>query len=181
MEFLLCLKARYSNARVHVYDPRFRPEEEQILRNLGLEIIERNEEGKRVLHQDRTTLVFMPHCPRELINNFLYANWEERLSNCILLTNSFSEVVNDVTSSPEKKLRLKGYICRIQPYVTEIQLDNFLAYAYESSTSAYKYAFNSTSIHIFSKKDLLKVPANFWNCRKEPQYLKDDELEIIRA
>lgn len=169
LAFLLYLKVRYSNARVHVYDPAFRPEEKQILRDLGLEIIERNEEGKRVLHRDRTTLVFMPHCPRELMNNFLYANWGERLSNCILLSNSFSKIIDDVNCLREETLiRLVNYIYRIQPCVTEIQLDNLIT---DEHGCSYQYAFNSMSIHIFPKKDLLKVPTDFWNCREEPQYL----------
>ncbi|XP_070153630.1 SRR1-like protein [Polyergus mexicanus] len=169
LAFLLCLKARYANARVHVYDPAFCPEEVQVLRALDLEIIEANEEGKRIIHRDKTTLVYMPHCSRQLTNNFLYANWGVGLSNCVLLANSFSGIVDNCLS--RDALNMAGYILRIRPYVTEIQLEN---------SFAHEEAFNDLSIHIFIKQDLLKTPADFWNSREEPQYLTDD-VEFIAA
>ncbi|XP_029156094.1 SRR1-like protein isoform X2 [Nylanderia fulva] len=170
LAFLLCLKARYSDACVHVYDPAFSSKEKEILRYLSLKIIEKNEEGKRILHQDRTTLVFMPHCPRELMNNYLYANWGEGLSNCILLGNSISNLKEDCWN--KDTLRRSNYVYRIQPYILEIKFD-FLTHEYE-------YVFNDQSIHIFPKENFLQVPPNFWNCREEPQYLKNDETELIR-
>lgn len=66
---------------------------------------------------------------------------------------------------------MAGYILRIRPYVTEIQLEN---------SFAYEEVFNDLSIHIFTKQDLLKAPADFWNSREEPQYLTDD-VEFIAA
>lgn len=66
---------------------------------------------------------------------------------------------------------MAGYILRIRPYVTEIQLKN---------SFVYDEVFNDLSIHIFAKQDLLKTPANFWNSREEPQYLTDD-VEFIAA
>ncbi|CAL1679807.1 unnamed protein product [Lasius platythorax] len=169
LALLLCLKARHANARVHVYDPVFRPEEVQVLRALGLEIIETNEEGKRIVHRDRTTLVYMPHCSRQLTNNLLYANWGDGLSNCILLANSFSGIVDNCLR--RDVLCMAGYILRIRPYVTEIQLEN---------SFAYEEVFNDLSIHIFTKQELLKAPADFWNSREEPRYLTDD-VEFIAA
>ncbi|KAL6423682.1 hypothetical protein ACFW04_010291 [Cataglyphis niger] len=169
LALLLCLKARYVNACVHVYDPAFCPEEVQVLRALGLEIIETNEEGKRIVHRDKMTLVYMPHCSRQLTNNFLYANWGDGLSNCVLLANSFSGIVDNCLH--RDVLSMAGYILRIRPYVTEIQLEN---------SFAYEEVFNDLSIHIFTKQDLLKIPAHFWNSREEPQYLTDD-VEFIAA
>ncbi|XP_072766925.1 SRR1-like protein isoform X1 [Anoplolepis gracilipes] len=169
LALLLCLKARYANACVHVYDPAFCPEEVQVLRALGLEIIETNEEGKRIVYRNKTTLVYMPHCSRQLTNNFLYANWGDGLSNCILLANSFSGIVDN--SLHRDVLNVASYILRIRPYVTEIQLEN---------SFTYEEVFNDLSIHIFTKQDLLKVPADFWNSRDEPQYLADD-VEFIAA
>jgi len=151
-----------------VYDPAFCREEVQLLRALGLEVIDTNEEGKRVIHRDKITLVYMPHCARQLINNFLYANWGDGLSNCILLTNSFAEIINNCLY--EDAFNTVTYIQRIQPYVTEIKL----RYSF-----IYDDVFNNTSIHIFTKQDLLKVPADFWNSREEPQYTK--YIEFITA
>lgn len=152
-----------------VYDPAFCVEEVRLLRALGLEIIDTNEEGKRVIHQDKITLVYMPHCSRQLTNNFLYANWGDGLSNCILLANSFSGIVNSCLH--RDVLNTAAYILRIQPYVTEIQLGN---------SFSHEEVFNDISIHIFTKQDLLKVPADFWNSREEPEYLVDD-VEFVTA
>lgn len=169
LAFLLCLKARYEPARVHVYDPTFRSQEVRILRALGLEIIETNEEGKRVIQRDKTTLVFMPHCSRQLTNNFLYANWGDELSGCILLANSFSMTVNN--SLHRDILNSAGYILRILPYVTEIRLEN---------SFVYEEVFSNLNIHIFTKQDLLKVPADFWSFKEEPRYLTKD-VEFVTA
>ncbi|EFN69759.1 SRR1-like protein [Camponotus floridanus] len=112
----------------------------------------------------------MPHCSRQLTNNFLYANWGEGLSNCILLANSFSGIVDSCLH--RDALNMAGYILRIRPYVTEIQLEN---------SFEYEEVFNDLSIHIFTKQDLLKTPADFWNSREEPQYLKKDVEFIATA
>ncbi|XP_018401061.1 PREDICTED: SRR1-like protein [Cyphomyrmex costatus] len=169
LAFLLCLKAQYESIRIHVYDPAFYPEEVQTLRTLGLEVIETNEEGKRVVQRDRTTLVFMPHCSRHLTNNFLYANWGDGLSSCILLANSLSKTVNNCLH--KDLLNTAGYILRIHPYVTEIQLEN---------SFMYREVFHNLNIHIFTRQNLLKVPADFWSSKEEPQYLTKD-VEFVTA
>jgi len=41
------------------------------------------------------TLLFMPHCDRNLYENVLRANWtQERLQNMLLIANCFSEYVD---------------------------------------------------------------------------------------
>lgn len=168
LALLLCLKMRY-DVRVYIYDPIFYPVELQVLRALGLEIIETNEEGKRVTQDKATTLVYMPHCSKQLTNNFLYANWGDKLSNCILLTNSFTEIIDNCLH--KNIMDTAGYILRIRPYVTEIQLEN---------SFMYEEVFNDLNIHIFTKQELLKVPPDFWDSREEPQYLTDD-VEFITS
>ena len=74
-----------------IYDPAFTEEDKIIIVNSGLTHIENNEEGKRKVMLP--TLFFMPHCPKELYNNLLWANWSpECLSNVILLGNSLSNM-----------------------------------------------------------------------------------------
>ncbi|XP_032681523.1 SRR1-like protein isoform X2 [Odontomachus brunneus] len=168
LALLLYLKERYG-ARVYAYDPIFYPEEVQALRALGLEIIETNEEGKRVVRDEITTLVFMPHCSKQLTNNFLYANWGSGLSNCILFANSFTKIINDCLR--REILETTGYILRIQPYVTEIPLEN--SFVHET-------VFNDLSIHIFIKQDLLRASSDFWDFREEPRYSLD-EIKFLSA
>lgn len=74
-----------------VFDPILGDIEKAILAKLGCGVIETNEKGKRscctpsrpddaratMLHC-RPTLFFMPHCPRPLYSNVLWANWSFR-------------------------------------------------------------------------------------------------------
>lgn len=157
LALLLSLKKHYGSD-VYIYDPVFSSAEVQVLKQLDFNVIERNEEGKRVIG-DIVTLVYMPHCSIHLINNFLYANWCRKLNRCILLTNSFS-IVADNTMERNRSVPI-DYILRVRPYVTEIVLtNNFI----------HEEAFNDLNIHIFLKKDMNNIPRNFWNTRQEPCY-----------
>lgn len=164
---LLCLRKYYDDTPVYVYDPVFSSEEKKILQYFGLQIINRNEEGKRVL-KHKTTLMYMPHCSHHLTNNFLYTNWGNQLRHCILLSNSFGDIVCDYRETPRLRKFLPEirYLHDIAPYVTEIKLKNL--FEYDS-------AFSSQSVHFFTKKKLRRVPIDFWQNREEPQYLKTYE------
>ncbi|XP_058804155.1 SRR1-like protein isoform X2 [Phymastichus coffea] len=87
---LLSIKTVYS-CNVLIYDPLFSKNEIDSLKHLNLIVIENNEEGKHIVG-DHPALVFMPHCSKQLTNNFLYANWSPLIHNCILLGNSWSEI-----------------------------------------------------------------------------------------
>ena len=48
-----------------------------------------NTEGR--VECSQPSLVFLPHCPRQLTNNLLWSNWSPgRLLNLVLVSNSFS-------------------------------------------------------------------------------------------
>ncbi|XP_070514432.1 SRR1-like protein isoform X2 [Cardiocondyla obscurior] len=169
LAFLLCLKKRYEKASIYIYDPLFSSGEMRVLRYLGLRVIETNEEGKRVIEENGITLMFLPHCSRQLTNNFLYANWGKGLSNCILLANSLSYISYMWMNWQVERF---GYIMRILPYVTECQIPEF---------ELEDKAFNGLSLHIFPKQELLKVPNEIWNFKEEPKYLRDDQELITVA
>ncbi|XP_076295047.1 SRR1-like protein isoform X2 [Lasioglossum baleicum] len=157
LALLLSLKNHYGS-RVYVYDPIFSSKEIEFLLRFGFNVLNVNEEGKRIV-ENNVTLVYMPHCATHLTNNFLYANWGERLCKCILLTNSFSAVVDNLTAA--NRSGCIDYIVRIQPYVTEIALRN---------NFPHEEAFNDLNLHIFLEQDINKIPRNFWNEREEPCY-----------
>lgn len=164
---ILAVKARY-NSTVHIYDPLFFGAEIELLKKLRLCPIDCNEEAKREVGRG-TSLVYMPHCPFQLTNNFIYTNWTpDRLADCIVLSNSFGELVDSIfLRSLEES---KNFLARIQPYTREIQLRN---------SFEHEEIFNGSSIHIFLKEDLARVPENFWNLREEPIY-REENCEFVR-
>jgi hypothetical protein len=157
---LLTLKEAYS-ANIYIYDPLFGKNEIESLKQLNLQVIDKNEEGKRIIN-NHITLIFMPHCSKQLTNNFLYANWSPLIRNCILLGNSWSELECHTTNASLKQTAY--FIYKLKPYVTEIKLKN---------NFEYPNTFSGTSLHIFSKEKLDKVPADFWN--KTPELLCNDK------
>ena len=162
---LLAIKAVYSS-KVHVYDPLFFENEIECLKSLKLHVIEKNEEGKRLL-QNHSTLVFMPHCSKQLTNNFLHTNWSPLIHNCILLGNSWSELECHTTDALLQKTALLIY--KLKKYTTEIKLKN---------NFEYPNTFSGTSIHIFTKKKLEIVPCNFWE--NKPRLISvDNDPEFI--
>lgn len=165
---VLAIKSHY-RSNVYAYDPLFFKSELDILEEFGIQIIDTNEEAKRVV-EDRTSLVYMPHCPYQLTNNFIYANWAaERLSNCLVLSNSFGELIDSTFSKNIEKSA--NYIDRINPYTTEIQLKN---------NFEYEEVFNGSSIHIFRPENIKKVPSEFWDCPKVPVY-RVENCEFVRS
>ena len=83
LALILTVKILFSST-VYIYDPLFTENEIKCLISFELNVIPKNEEGKRII-RDCPTLVFMPHCSKQLTNNFLYANWSNKINNCILL------------------------------------------------------------------------------------------------
>ena len=63
-----------------------------MLKELGVEEIDRNEEGKRKAHPDRRVLFFMPHCDMWLYSNVLWANKDDEgsLDRVTIIGNAFS-------------------------------------------------------------------------------------------
>jgi len=163
---LLCLKDHFS-ANVCIFDPIFYSAEIEILTELGCEVITANEEGKRKTTPDTVTLVYLPHCPRQLTNNFLWTNWGPELKNCIIFSNRFSKIIE---SQPKRILNANaGYILNIIPYTEEFSLDN---------SFRYKDIFNDLAIHFFPQERLASLSQDFWNLCEEPKY-SADETEFI--
>ncbi|XP_069677883.1 SRR1-like protein isoform X2 [Periplaneta americana] len=159
---LLALKEHFSTS-VLIYDPIFNDTEIDVLKELGCQVITINEEGKHKIQSHHFTLLYLPHCPKQLINNFLWTNWGPELQNCIIFSNSFSRIIE---SQPKRFLtESAGYILNIFPYTEELEIDNCFRY---------NDIFNDTAIHIFPQKKLNSVPQNFWDLCEEPKYCEDD-------
>ncbi|XP_021349914.1 SRR1-like protein isoform X2 [Mizuhopecten yessoensis] len=152
----------------HLYDPKFRAGEIDILSEMGFRVIDKNEEGKRPCAVDTKTLFYMPHCGKSLCNNLLWANWDrQRLANMVVIGNSFSSILDN---TPGRLLEeTGGYIQRLHPYCTEVPLP---------TTFKFTDIFNDTSIHSFPANKLQNAPEELWDSPSEPHY-EDDDVEFI--
>lgn len=166
LAFLLYLKERFEVA-VHVYDPAFTQFDKRILEHYKCKVIETNCEGKYSLKSKGTSIVYLPHCPKQLSNNLLWKNWGLQLSNCILIANSFNKIVEGNTS--KSLLVSANFITTICPHAVELSVINEFRF-FE--------VFNDTSIHVFPETKLNLLPKDFWENIGEPVYPAED-LEFV--
>lgn len=163
MGFLLTIKNEFKVKDCHVYDPKFTDPEIQILADSGFESISKNEEGIRNLLPG--TFVFMPHCPKQLLNNLLWTNWDKViLDSCVIFCNSIDEVL---TITPNKIInKVAYYINKISPHVLmEKQFCNDFMY---------DDVFNDMALHLFPKEKLKDLERNFWKRDNVPSYDVDE-------
>ncbi|XP_075975141.1 SRR1-like protein [Anticarsia gemmatalis] len=165
LALLLCLKEHCNPQKVLTHDPIFYKGECEVLNKLGLEVITENNEGGYVISGKGPTIVYLPHCPKQLTNNFLWSNWGPNLENCVLICNSFGSLIDN---QPSRILsETVPYIYKIFPNTTEHSLDNNFKFT---------DIFNDTSIHQFSKKNLEKVDSDFWKKGSKPSYENTEEF-----
>jgi hypothetical protein len=107
---------------VEFYDPVFNKADEILIESkLGYKISSKNEKCMRTVN-DCLTLFYMPHCPKALYNNLLYANWSKKcLKNLILFGNSFT-TIHSMTDDAHMK-RKYSYLNDSFKLVNEIRLD----------------------------------------------------------
>lgn len=163
---LITIKNEFKVEKCYVYDPKFTDAERMYLTEIGCDSICQNEEGKRSLLPG--TFVYMPHCPKQLLNNLLWRNWEKViLTNCVILCNSIDQTI---TSTPDRILnKYAYYVKKISPYVLEKKFcDNFI----------YDDVFNDMAFHIFPDEMLKQLDDIYWDSDKEPSY-DDDDVEFI--
>lgn len=165
LALLLCLRDHCKPSKVFVHDPIFYKKECEVLTKLGLEVISENKEGGYVISDKGPTLVYLPHCPKQLTNNFLWSNWGVNLQNCILMCNSFHSLIDN---QPSRILsETVPYIFKIFPHTSE-----------ETLTNNFKYTdiFNDTAIHYFSKENLEQLDSDFWVKGDKPTYENTEEF-----
>lgn len=167
LAFILLLKQRFNIAQIEFHEPILTASEVEILAKLNCSVARENCEGKIPI--DQPTVVYAPHCPKQLINNLLWRNWSANaLQQLIYIGNSFSNLVN---STPNRFLAIDAaFIVQLQPNCVETELVN-----------NYKFSdiFNDTSVHQFNAVDGLS--SEFWaTANKEPVYTSDN-LELITA
>ena len=94
------------NTKVLVFDPILTPSEKGILKQLGLETSDENLEGFYEGSQEGLNVFYLPHCPKQLLNNILWQNWNN-LDSIVVIGNSLSEIVS---STSDKNLNTISFV-----------------------------------------------------------------------
>lgn len=150
-------------------DPSFNNNDLHVLGELGINILATNIEGKyNVLSCQGSVIFYLPHCPKQLMNNLLWSNWGINLSKCIIIGNSINSVIEN--NSRHSITKSACYLNCILPYTLEFAIVNgFRLFD----------VFNDTSIHVFPESRLQLLPTDFWNHCSEPEY-SDSDVEFIQ-
>jgi len=153
LAFLLstCDSCDIERNKVSVYDPVFTEGDVQLLRDLHFNCLTDNTATYPIL---KPTILFMPHCDRNLYENMLRENWtKEGLRKMVLIANRFSEYVDNIPS--HNLMAESPCLLRIAPYLESVELPTL------------KYpitAFNNMSIQLVKREawPALDQDTSFW-------------------
>lgn len=167
LAYILSIQAKLKISNITFHEPVLSSGEVNILTTLNSKVCAQNLEGKVSVGPTERTLVYLPHCPKQLTNNFLWKNWSSAaLQNLTLVCNSFA---NLIAATPSRFLDIDAaYIVKISQHVHEQKLRN---------TFKFTDIFNDTSVHTFATETL---PQEFWSNPIEPKY-SSEAIELITS
>ena len=102
--------------QVLVYDPILTRSENDILHKLNLETLKTNEEGL-YLYKNSLTVYFLPHCPKQLLNNLLWNNWDN-LDFVYIIGNSFKNIILNFS---QHQLQTVKYIQQVSDIIIGVR------------------------------------------------------------
>jgi len=160
---LLCIQQTYGVQDIHLSDPMFYQCEVALLRDhYQMSVVAENSECRQSCASP--SLVFLPHCPKQMTNNLLFSNWKPRLlSNLFLISNSLSNINGD------KDLYFIRTVIS-ENLVQERSLKNIFKYL---------DIFNDLSLHLFNTSKT-SPDSPLWSNFSKPQY-NDHDVEFITA
>ncbi|KAL0089452.1 SRR1-domain-containing protein [Phycomyces blakesleeanus] len=137
--------------KMYIYDPVMTDLDKKVCNEQEIEIIEENEEGKRVV--TKPTLFYMPHCGRGLYSNTLSVNWnQENLQNITLIGNRFDMYVG---SQLDRDLK------RECPYlIPAVEIIETISFPKEFDNNQ---IFNDLSIQKFINTKMSAKDKKFWD------------------
>lgn len=165
LAYILAIRKEFNIKSIEFHEPTLTSLEKSILVEFNCKIYPINLEGKRLIDQ-QSTILYLPHCPKQLTNNLLWRNWTATsLQNiALLIGNSFASIIE---STPERFLKQDAeYLLKIFPFTTEIKFPNNFRHT---------DIFNDLSIHLFKVNT---VDVAIWTDNCEPKYL-DSCTELI--
>ena len=123
---LLLLKAFASKRfkTVQVFDPILTSSEKNILRRLNIEPLNSNQEGHYCFEQSKTVF-FLPHCPKQLLNNLIWSNWSN-LDFVLIIGNSIRNLVLNLS---KKQLESVEYVKILSKYTSGKTIYNLTSFA----------------------------------------------------
>lgn len=162
LAYILALKQALRITTAIFHEPVLTTSEIKALQSLGCHVHSINLEGKCLLSEP--TLAYLPHCPKQLTNNFLWRNWSsEYLRSLILISNSFAQTIDNT---------LQRFLDTDAAYIT--RLHQFTKEQHLRNNYRYTDIFNDTSVHTF--ESTAEAPADFWLPNEEPCYVESTEL-----
>lgn len=165
LAYILALRSYFKIDSIQFHEPLLTHHDADLLSALNCELVSLNCEGKLKFDSAQTTLVFLPHCPKQLINNLLWKNWSANcLKQIVLISNSFQAIVQQTPISCIAQDA--GFISRIERYTTEFTLRN---------SFEHKNVFNDSAIHFFNTDN---CEENIFDLCSEPFY---DISELIET
>ena len=89
-----------------VFDPVLSSSEKKILHELKFQTSEENLEGCYLVNNSvsNLTVFYLPHCPKQLLNNILWTNWD-RLDRILILGNSISGISTNLLKKQLESLK----------------------------------------------------------------------------
>lgn len=167
LAFILAVKQLLNIDSIVFHEPILGAFEVDILAKFNCTVWRTNLEGKVILDSNCATIVYSPHCPKQLTNNLLWQNWQcHKLLHTIFIGNSFTDVVS---STPSRFLSIDAdYIARIEPLCTEVRLENNFKFT---------DIFNDTSLHSFDNID--NLDDDFWTANTTEPIYESDSVELI--
>jgi hypothetical protein len=148
-------------SEIEIYDPVLSPLDREVINRLGCTCLSHNENARRTA--EAPTLFYMPHCPMDLYNNVLHANWTaDNLNRIVVLGNPLSAYKRDfkdisISSGhlrrvPKDHLR---YIVAIVNDASTCEFEVPVRYQEEEeatseiTTSTVRHVFNDFAWHFF--------------------------------
>lgn len=172
LAFILAIRGHFNLTRpITFHEPILNIAEIQILKELDCAVYAENLEGKVPItpsENRQNTLVYAPHCPKQLTNNFLWKNWSiDALASTILIANSFA---NTIDSTPSRFLEIDAkYILKLAAHTHEDAIENNFKFA---------DIFNDTAIHYWNRSELNDLDQSIWTENvDEPKY--NETIELI--
>jgi len=197
LQFRTILPKSNSTSMVY-YDPLVTTIERQLLQDhYQIQVLSQNEKGMRNNNKNTTsgdddnkknatTVFFMPHCPKGLYENVLWANWTQLQQNAraiCMIGNSLASYVERAAVVSAKDSDPSSCIELVQPFLRE-QLLKVSKKDVQNMPGHFEFAFDDTYLTWFEHRPVVAgdddpvQSSSLWPARPD-QPRPDGQLEVL--